>query len=58
MPGVVRMNGSSVNDMANLRPKAAYLMVKGSIGEDLLNKEEFIEALQYAGYCRLCVCMS
>ena len=49
MPGVVRMNGSSANDMANLRPKAAYLMVKGSIGEDLLNIEEFIEALQYAG---------
>lgn len=30
--------------------KAAYLMVKGSIGEDLVKKEEFIEALQYAGF--------
>jgi len=30
--------------------KAAYLMVKGSIGEDLVKKEELIEALQYAGF--------
>ena len=29
--------------------KAAYLMVKGSIGEDLVKKEELIEALQFAG---------
>ena len=33
--------------------KAAYLMVKGSIGEDLVKKEEFIEALQYAGNCHI-----
>ena len=30
--------------------KAAYLMVKGSIGEDLSSKEEFSAALQLAGF--------
>jgi len=30
--------------------KAAYLMVKGSIGEDLCSREEFTTALRYAGF--------
>jgi len=30
--------------------KAAYLMVKGSIGEDLCSREEFTAALRYAGF--------
>jgi len=46
------MNGDSEDmpEKGTRLSKAAYLMVKGSIGEDLLKKEEFIEALQYAGF--------
>jgi len=44
------MNGHGRNDKTDLRAKAAYLMVKGSVGEDLVSKEELAEALQNAGY--------
>ena len=29
--------------------RAAYLMVKGSVAEDLVSREELLEALQLAG---------
>ena len=52
MPGVT--NGMEpVKDENAKLSKAAYLMVKGSIAEDLAKKEEFIEALQYAGEFKL-----
>ena len=49
------MNGDieDKTDRVGRLSKAAYLMVKGSIGEDLVKKEEFIEALQYAGIFEL-----
>jgi len=44
MPGVEEQeNGEKAS-------KAAYLMVKGSIGEDLSSREEFTTALRYAGF--------
>jgi len=44
MPGVEEQeNGEKAS-------KAAYLMVKGSIGEDLSSQEEFTTALRYAGF--------
>ena len=33
--------------------KAAYLMVKGSLAEDLNSKQELMEALQFAGILRI-----
>lgn len=43
MPGVEELDGERVS-------RAAYLMVKGSIGEDLTSKEDFTAALQLAGF--------
>ena len=43
MPGVEEGEGERVS-------RAAYLMVKGSICEDLTSREEFMAALRYAGH--------
>ena len=37
------------NDRMTQVSRAAYLMVKGSIAEDLVTREELTEALQFAG---------
>ena len=46
------MNGTSEDkeDRMSRIAKAAYLMVKGSLAEDLENIEELTEALQFAGF--------
>ena len=52
MPCVTGSMNGDIEDRADRLvrlSKAAYLMVKGSIGEDLVKREELIEALQYAG---------
>jgi len=53
MPCVTGIMNGDIEDRADRLvrlSKAAYLMVKGSIGEDLVKREELIEALQYAGF--------
>ena len=40
---------SDDNDRMTQVSRAAYLMVKGSIAEDLVTSEELTEALQFAG---------
>ena len=40
---------SDDNDRMTQVSRAAYLMVKGSIAEDLVTREELTEALQFAG---------
>ena len=61
MPSVADNNMTPAeDDKMSKHFRAAYLMVKGSVAEDLQNREELIEALQFAGiwniklkmYCR------
>lgn len=44
------MHGAEEQENGEKASKAAYLMVKGSIGEDLSSREEFTTALRYAGF--------
>ena len=39
----------SEDDKMTKQFKAAYLMVKGSVAEDLQSRQELVEALQFAG---------
>ena len=39
----------SDDDKMTKQFKAAYLMVKGSVAEDLQSRQELVEALQFAG---------
>ena len=39
----------SEDDKMTKQFKAAYLMVKGSLAEDLQSRQELVEALQFAG---------
>jgi len=48
--GIMNGDNEDKSDRLARLSKAAYLMVKGSIGEDLVKKEELVEALQYAGF--------
>ena len=50
MPSVADNNMTPAeDDKMSKHFRAAYLMVKGSVAEDLQNREELIEALQFAG---------
>ena len=48
-----RMTSEDSDDRMTQVSRAAYLMVKGSIAEDLVTREELTEALQFAGTHRL-----
>ena len=39
----------SEEDKVTKQFRAAYLMVKGSVAEDLQSRQELVEALQFAG---------
>ena len=39
----------SGEDKMSKQFRAAYLMVKGSVAEDLQSRQELVEALQFAG---------
>ena len=39
----------SEDDKMTKQFRAAYLMVKGSVAEDLQSRQELVEALQFAG---------
>ena len=43
------MTSDDSDDRMTQVSRAAYLMVKGSIAEDLVTREELTEALQFAG---------
>ena len=43
----------SDDDKMTKQFKAAYLMVKGSVAEDLQSRQELVEALQFAGKTEL-----
>ena len=45
------MTSDDSDDRMTQVSRAAYLMVKGSIAEDLVTREELTEALQFAGTC-------
>ena len=50
-----RMTSEDSDDRMSQVSRAAYLMVKGSIAEDLVTREELTEALQFAGKLSHCV---
>ena len=50
-----RMTSEEADDRMTQVSRAAYLMVKGSIAEDLVTREELTEALQFAGKLSNCV---
>ena len=47
------MTSDDSDDRMTQVSRAAYLMVKGSIAEDLVTREELTEALQFAGTYRV-----
>ena len=49
------MTSDDSDDRMTQVSRAAYLMVKGSIAEDLVTRDELTEALQFAG---MYVCQS
>ena len=51
MPSVVdvKMTEDMTDDRMSRLAKAAYLMVKGSLAEDISSKHELMEAMQFAG---------
>ena len=55
MPGVTAAMTTAGQDQDHMGrvARSAYLMVKGSVAEDLVTREELLEALQCAGECRL-----
>ena len=50
-----RMASEDADDRMTQVSRAAYLMVKGSIAEDLVTRDELTEALQFAGKLSNCV---
>ena len=50
-----RMASEDADDRMTQVSRAAYLMVKGSIAEDLVTRDELTEALQFAGKLSHCV---
>ena len=50
-----RMTSEDADDRMTQVSRAAYLMVKGSIAEDLVTRDELTEALQFAGKLSHCV---
>ena len=52
-----RMASEDADDRMTQVSRAAYLMVKGSIAEDLVTRDELTEALQFAGKLSHCVDM-
>ena len=53
MPGVTTNMTAPGQDQDHMGrvARSAYLMVKGSVAEDLVTREELLEALQCAGEC-------
>ena len=49
MPSVAASVTMSDYDKMTKQIRAAYLMVKGSVAEDLQSRQELVEALQFAG---------